>query len=513
MDDIGARRVRLAQQAAREGERNDERPVLHPRPDAGARRLQFPLPLAMTAANPGGDASRCCSMTPRHRPPGGKEVTDKPRPASKSTSGTGEAAPATEEPGGKPVGEATQGNTGGDTGNASGDDDNADAPWPPPGLSMITPAVATPAPATTTETPPVAVGALQPRRQHLSKPPPSSPPKRQRLPRRRPCRPPLPRQQHRHPRRCPAPWQTHPRRQPLPQPARKPPYPLRCCPPARRHGQHRQRHPNHRATVLRPPAARDVGAGRAQRTGVSVHRRTWPRQSPLMRRISTKPSASRRAGWPNRRSASLPHPRDPERPGPWKYACNWMATVSTPASPAPMPTSAALENSLPKLREMLGEQGLQLAHADVGQHSDPRASDGSAHAGGTAMHAMSARTPCHACSHRTHPAPARPARRLRLSLLSALEREHAGCAMMPFWQSFIARTTCSCMTVLPEYTALRPHAAVSGAFIAGGMGTCIASFERTSGEYDCMQPPTKAARAIAARTKTRTARPSRSARC
>ena len=36
-----------------------------------------------------------------------------------------------------------------------------------------------------------------------------------------------------------------------------------------------------------------------------------------------------------------------------------------------------------QLREMLGEQGLQLAHADVGQHSDPRASDSSAHAGGT----------------------------------------------------------------------------------------------------------------------------------
>ena len=41
----------------------------------------------------------------------------------------------------------------------------------------------------------------------------------------------------------------------------------------------------------------------------------------------------------------------------------------------------ALESSLPKLREMLGEQGLQLAHADVGQqHADPHRSseDGSA---------------------------------------------------------------------------------------------------------------------------------------
>ncbi len=32
----------------------------------------------------------------------------------------------------------------------------------------------------------------------------------------------------------------------------------------------------------------------------------------------------------------------------------------------------ALENSLPRLREMLGEQGLQLAHADVGQQSNPQ---------------------------------------------------------------------------------------------------------------------------------------------
>lgn len=32
----------------------------------------------------------------------------------------------------------------------------------------------------------------------------------------------------------------------------------------------------------------------------------------------------------------------------------------------------ALENSLPRLREMLGEQGLQLSHADVGQQSTPQ---------------------------------------------------------------------------------------------------------------------------------------------
>lgn len=32
----------------------------------------------------------------------------------------------------------------------------------------------------------------------------------------------------------------------------------------------------------------------------------------------------------------------------------------------------ALENSLPRLREMLGEQGLQLAHADVGEQSTPQ---------------------------------------------------------------------------------------------------------------------------------------------
>ncbi|MDV3468790.1 flagellar hook-length control protein FliK [Stenotrophomonas sp. C3(2023)] len=31
----------------------------------------------------------------------------------------------------------------------------------------------------------------------------------------------------------------------------------------------------------------------------------------------------------------------------------------------------ALENSLPRLRDLLGEQGFQLAHADVGQHDSP----------------------------------------------------------------------------------------------------------------------------------------------
>lgn len=44
----------------------------------------------------------------------------------------------------------------------------------------------------------------------------------------------------------------------------------------------------------------------------------------------------------------------------------------------------ALENGLPRLREMLGEQGLQLAHADVGQQSsNPRASDGEGQADGS----------------------------------------------------------------------------------------------------------------------------------
>lgn len=49
----------------------------------------------------------------------------------------------------------------------------------------------------------------------------------------------------------------------------------------------------------------------------------------------------------------------------------------------------ALESSLPRLREMLGEQGLQLAHADVGQQSQQQAgprdgSPGSADGPGTA---------------------------------------------------------------------------------------------------------------------------------
>ena len=44
----------------------------------------------------------------------------------------------------------------------------------------------------------------------------------------------------------------------------------------------------------------------------------------------------------------------------------------------------ALESSLPKLREMLGEQGLELAQADVGQQqSDPRAAAGNGDGTGT----------------------------------------------------------------------------------------------------------------------------------
>lgn len=44
----------------------------------------------------------------------------------------------------------------------------------------------------------------------------------------------------------------------------------------------------------------------------------------------------------------------------------------------------ALENSLPRLREMLGEQGLQLSHADVGQQSTPQQGDKGETGGGLA---------------------------------------------------------------------------------------------------------------------------------
>ncbi|WP_449466867.1 flagellar hook-length control protein FliK [Stenotrophomonas humi] len=42
----------------------------------------------------------------------------------------------------------------------------------------------------------------------------------------------------------------------------------------------------------------------------------------------------------------------------------------------------ALESSLPRLREMLGEQGLQLAQADVGQQPTPQQQSGDGHAAG-----------------------------------------------------------------------------------------------------------------------------------
>lgn len=41
----------------------------------------------------------------------------------------------------------------------------------------------------------------------------------------------------------------------------------------------------------------------------------------------------------------------------------------------------ALENSLPRLREMLGEQGLQLSHADVGQQSTQQQQSGNGESG------------------------------------------------------------------------------------------------------------------------------------
>jgi flagellar hook-length control protein FliK len=60
---------------------------------------------------------------------------------------------------------------------------------------------------------------------------------------------------------------------------------------------------------------------------------------------------------------------NPQELGPSRSACAWTASASTPTSAAPGRMRQALENSLPKLRDMLAQHGFALAQANVGQHA------------------------------------------------------------------------------------------------------------------------------------------------
>ncbi|MGB3393794.1 MAG: hypothetical protein WBA56_10245, partial [Stenotrophomonas sp.] len=77
----------------------------------------------------------------------GKETAGKPRPAPGPGSSATDDTAAVEETTGKP----TDATARGDTDTAANDAPPDDAPWPPPGLPMITQAEATPAPAAETQ--------------------------------------------------------------------------------------------------------------------------------------------------------------------------------------------------------------------------------------------------------------------------------------------------------------------------------------------------------------------------
>ena len=334
---------------------------------------------------PGGDAfKQLLDDTQAPAKPGGKEVTDKPRPASKSTSGTGEAAPATEEPGGKPVGEATQGNTAGDTGNASGDDDNADAPWPPPGLSMIAPAVATPAPATTTETPPVAVALpLQPPVTPVETAPVITP--ETAAPATATPMPATTATAATPPSGALPGTLANPSATPATAPAsEEAAVPAEVLPPL----------PDDMASIdndtqtTAPPSFGHLLQGMSAQAARSEP--APPFTGELAAPVATHAAdfdeaIGARVGWLAEQKIGHAHIRvTPNDLGPVEVRLQLDGDrIHASFTSAHADVRQALENSLPKLREMLGEQGLQLAHADVGQHSDPRASDGSAHAGGT----------------------------------------------------------------------------------------------------------------------------------
>lgn len=297
-----------------------------------------------------------------------KGITDKPRPATPArASGTADEAAASEETVGKPPESAVQNSS--DSTRAGGDDDSiVDAPWPPPGLPMIAQA-ATPAvvPEASTQ-----LAATLPMQVPLPMQPPAQPAENM----------------------APAPATT----------------PAPSLPSALANGITMPAMPAGEEAAATIETAASLPTGTPINTtddgdaaapppsfvhllqGVAapaVRVEPTPFTGALAAPVAANApdfdeAISARVGWLADQKIGHAHIRvTPNDMGPVEVRLQLDGDrVHASFTSAHADVRQALENSLPKLREMLGEQGLELAHADVGQHSDPRTNDGNAQAGG-----------------------------------------------------------------------------------------------------------------------------------
>ena len=356
--------------------------------------LSFPVaqtqaPGASTTSAPGSDGNKPCGdafkqLLDDDKVPSqatNKNITDKPRPAAaKHASGTADEAAASEETTGKPIETAIQSSS--DTSRTNNDDDNIiDAPWPPPGLSMIAQA-ATPAvvPEASTQ-----LAATLPMPASLPMQAPVQPTESM----------------------FPIPTST---------PATTPATSLLG---ALANGITLPATPVSEAMRASEEAAPTIETAASLLTGTPINTTEdgdaaapTPSFVHLLQGVTAPASAARVEPTPFTGTLAAPVAANaPDFDEAISARVGWLADQKighahirvTPNDMGPVEvrlqldgdrvhasfTSAhadvrhALESSLPKLREMLCEQGLELAHADVGQHSDPRANDGNTQAGGT----------------------------------------------------------------------------------------------------------------------------------
>ena len=353
---------------------------LAPTPAPGASAT---LASSNDGSKPGGDAFKQL-LDDNNRVPSqanDKGITDKSRPAPpQRASGTADEAAASEETVGKSTETAIQSSS--DTANTGSDDDSSiiDAPWPPPGLSMIAQAA----------TPAVAPEASTQLAASL------------------PMQAPLPMQTPAQPAESMAPAPV-----PLPAPATTP---APSLPSALANGITMPATPVSEAMPASEEAAPTIETVASLPTGTPINTtddgdaaapppsfvhllqgvaapavrvEPTPFTGALAAPVATNApdfdeAIGARIGWLADQKIGHAHIRvTPNDMGPVEVRLQLDGDrVHASFTSAHADVRQALENSLPKLREMLGEQGLELTHADVSQHSDPRTNDGNAQAGG-----------------------------------------------------------------------------------------------------------------------------------
>ncbi len=295
----------------------------------------------------------------------GKETAGKPRPAPGRASDAADDTAATEETTGKPTDTATRG----DADAAANDAPPGEAPWPPPGLPMLAPADPAPAPGADTQLAvipavPTATNPAPPPAVETTAPAAATPPS------------PLP--------GAMAATATLPA---APAAEEAAPAPVAEA-LASLAGDTAGANADSDAAPAPLPSFGHLLQGA---TPAPVRVEATPFTGELAKPVAVHTpdfdeAIGARIGWLAEQKIGHAHIRvTPNDLGPVEVRLQLEGDrVHASFTSAHADVRHVLENSLPKLREMLGEQGMQLAHADVSQHSDPRANggDGQAGAGG-----------------------------------------------------------------------------------------------------------------------------------